>query len=511
LDLTKERRFSVLRIIADRSFVPAFENWGPAYFSLSLGSYSRPNGRQIISVQSIPCLPNIEGLEGKGTDQSDRPVHTQADSIGPMKETGPPGVKPMKRKSLRVAYFTSHPASVASGSEILMYETARALIARGHDARVYVMNGRMDKAPPFFAKQIPTFPLERLAERVLRRLTGLNDLFFPSTALLRFHPWIASSDLWHFHNLHGHYLSIPLLSLWGRTKRVVVSPVDQFLMTGHCPYPSGCERYRQGCGSCPRLNDQWPGISRDTTHILWQIKRFFHRFSGANLFFHTHALAGSYQGVFVNRSYPVIPYGVDIQTYRPIPRPDCAGRLGVKLDSHFVAGLFHSHIFDPRKGILPLIKKLGDLTEAIPERFQLLVVGRGSETVKGKVPSSLSVTALPFLRYPHELANALNLCDVLLYPTQSENLSLTCLAALACGVPVISYDVGGQGEAVKNGVNGFLLPPNDEEGLITSLLKMIRDPSLHQRLSEEARRAAETYFNFEHYIDHLIEYYYELF
>jgi len=499
VNLKEEKRFSVLRITADRAFIPALENWGPAYFYLSLGSYPQPKGKQIVSVQSIPCLPNTDDLKARETDE-----------INEVKGASS-AAKSVKRRPLKVSYFTSHPASVASGSEILMYETAKALIARGHDARVYVMNARMDKDPPFFAKQIPTFPLEQLAEHVLRRLTGLNDLFSPSTALLRFQPWIASSDIWHFHNLHGHYLSIPVLGLLSWTKRVVISPVDQFLLTGHCPYPSGCEQYRDGCGLCPRLNDRWPGISRNTTDILWRIKRLFHRFSRVNLFFHTHALANSYQTVFANDPpYPVIPYGVDIHSYRPIPRLDCAHRLGVKLDSRFVAGFFHSHVSDPRKGIPSVIKKLGDLAKEIPERFELLVVGRGSEAVKDVVAPPLSATALPFLKHPYELANALNLCDVLLYPTQSENLSLTCLSALACGVPVISYDVGGQGEAVRDGVNGFLLPLNDEEGMAAALLKMMRDPDLRQRLSEGARRFAETFFDFDRYINDLIEYYYEL-
>jgi glycosyltransferase involved in cell wall biosynthesis len=245
--------------------------------------------------------------------------------------------------------------------------------------------------------------------------------------------------------------------------------------------------------------------------MLWSIKRLFLRFSRTHLFFHTNALAAHYQSCFgTHRSSRIIHYGVDIYCNRPMARIACAQQLSVKISSRFVIGLLHSYVGEQRKGILQIIKRLDDLAKQIPEKFELLVVGRGSETAKGIVSSALPVTTLPFLKHPHELANALNLCDVLLYPTQAENLSLTCLCALACGVPVISYDVGGQGEAVRNGVNGFLLPPNDEEGVLTALLKMIRDPALHQRLSGEARRTAETSFNFERYIDELIEYYYDL-
>ena len=496
LPLNGKERFSVLRITADRAFVPALENFGPAYFNLSIGSYPKPQGKQVISVQSIPCLPEVKCF--------DKPKEVATAKTAPSS-------KPTKEKQLRIAFFTSHPASVASGSERLMYDTAKALIARGHDARVYTMNAGMEKNPPFFARQIPVFPLERRVERRFSSLTGLNDCLFPSTALMRFHPWIGTADLWHFHNLHGHYLSIPLLAAMSWTKPVIVSPVDQFLLTGHCPYPLDCERYLQRCGACPRLNERFPGISKEATRALWYIKRLFLRFSKAKMFFHTESLAGEYKKVLaIDPSPEVIHYGVDTYCFRPAPRDDCASRLGVAASTRFAVGLFHSYVSDPRKGILPVIEKLGALAAEKPDSFELLVVGHGSEQVVKMVPPELPVKVLPFLRHAHELADALNLCDVLLYPTQAENLSLTCLCALACGVPVISYDVGGQSEAVIDGVNGFLVQLNDSDAISSNLLTLAGNPSLHQKLCEGARRSAEERFDFDRYIDHLIDHYHSI-
>jgi glycosyltransferase involved in cell wall biosynthesis len=201
---------------------------------------------------------------------------------------------------------------------------------------------------------------------------------------------------------------------------------------------------------------------------------------------------------------------VDTGCFRPVARSECGYRLGVNPPSRFVAGLFHSYISDPRKGILPIVEKLGALAKQKPGHFELLVVGHNSNEVLNKVPPELPVKVLPFLKHSHELADALNLCDVLLYPTQSENLSLTCLCALACGVPVISYDVGGQGEAVVNGLNGFLVPLNDSDGMSETLQNLIQDSSLRQRLSEGARRLAKERFDFDRYIDQLVEYYNDL-
>ena len=51
-------------------------------------------------------------------------------------------------------------------------------------------------------------------------------------------------------------------------------------------------------------------------------------------------------------------------------------------------------------------------------------------------------------------------------PKWNEAYGNVIVEAMACGVPVIAYDLGGPGELIENGFNGFLVKPNDIEGLI---------------------------------------------
>ncbi|HJU55861.1 MAG TPA: hypothetical protein VJ715_14855, partial [Pyrinomonadaceae bacterium] len=106
-------------------------------------------------------------------------------------------VSPSARE-LRVAFFNA--SDRGSGAEALISKTIEGLRARGVDARLFAMN-RMTEAEYVYA--FPRLPGERRAEQVLRRVTGWNDYFFPSTRLLTRRPWIREADLWHFHNLHG--------------------------------------------------------------------------------------------------------------------------------------------------------------------------------------------------------------------------------------------------------------------------------------------------------------------
>ena len=404
--------------------------------------------------------------------------------------------------TLRVAFFNYSDQS--SGAEALIDLTVRRLISHGVDARLYVMD-RFTSRP--YVHSIPHFFAERRLEYLFRRATGQNNYLFPSTLLLNRRDWIKDADIWHFHNLHGHFASIPVLSKLSWKKRIVLSPVDQFLATGYCTYALGCERFREACGECPQLDLPYPGLTRDTTSRLLAMKKTAVANSNFFLLLHTKYLANFYASTFVGtRPIEQIYYGVDTNTFHPMPR-EVQKDLGLSLTDRFTVGLLHSDIIDRRKGLLPLIVALRLLAERMPHRLRLLVIGRSSERALALATENLEVATLPFLKDDTSLAKALNACDVLLYPTRDDNLSLTCLNALACSVPVISSRVGGQPEAIRDGVNGFLCEPDRLDGFVERVAQLTSDADLRKRLAHEARQIAVAEFDIEIYINHLIAYY----
>jgi len=408
------------------------------------------------------------------------------------------------RRPLRIAFFNL--MEQASGAEQLTRETVEGLNARGHDARLYVKI--RSKLPRPYVRKIPYFRGEENLENWLRRRTGWNDYFFPSTWRMTRDPWVKGADIWHFHNLHGHFLSIPAISWHSLRRPIVLSPVDEFLTTGFCPYSLGCERFRSGCGSCPQIDLPYPGISRDATHRLWKMKRRALGRGRFNYVLHTDYLFNHFRSTLglqdnIERLY----YGVNLAVNKPMPRAQCAGERGLKVSGRLVVGLFHSDIMEARKGLLPLLDGLQQLAKTSPGKLEVLVVGRGSEKAKLRETPDLPVQFLPFLRSEHELAQALNLCDVLLYPTRADNLSLTCLCSLACGVPVISSAVGGQVEAVHDNQNGFLTPVGDNDAILNKVRTLLENPQLKQAMSARARQSAIEKFDIGVYVDRLIEYY----
>jgi glycosyltransferase involved in cell wall biosynthesis len=64
------------------------------------------------------------------------------------------------------------------------------------------------------------------------------------------------------------------------------------------------------------------------------------------------------------------------------------------------------------------------------------------------------------------------------------------LEALASGVPVVAFAIGGIPEIVHDGVNGFLCPPGDVSAMARGLQRLIDDRTLLATMKEAARRYA---------------------
>jgi glycosyltransferase involved in cell wall biosynthesis len=79
------------------------------------------------------------------------------------------------------------------------------------------------------------------------------------------------------------------------------------------------------------------------------------------------------------------------------------------------------------------------------------------------------------------------------------------LEAMACGVPVITTGISGIPEAVSDGINGLLIPPEDPKALAEALLRVSRDQNLASHLSVEARNTVERRFNAEKFADRMAE------
>jgi glycosyltransferase involved in cell wall biosynthesis len=85
--------------------------------------------------------------------------------------------------------------------------------------------------------------------------------------------------------------------------------------------------------------------------------------------------------------------------------------------------------------------------------------------------------------------------DVFVLPSRSEGFSNAILEAMACSLPVIATDVGGNAEAVLDGVNGYIVPPEDPVALAQRIGQLVGDPEVARRMGAAGRVRAEEKFS----------------
>ncbi|MGA2604906.1 MAG: glycosyltransferase family 4 protein [Verrucomicrobiia bacterium] len=96
--------------------------------------------------------------------------------------------------------------------------------------------------------------------------------------------------------------------------------------------------------------------------------------------------------------------------------------------------------------------------------------------------------------------------DTLVFPTYyyMESHPLVVVEALGAGLPVISTRWAAIPEMIEDGVNGLLAKPRDADDLADKTLRVIRDPSLREKMSRANRQRFEEFFTHQHYGDRMI-------
>ncbi len=78
--------------------------------------------------------------------------------------------------------------------------------------------------------------------------------------------------------------------------------------------------------------------------------------------------------------------------------------------------------------------------------------------------------------------------DCFVLPSLAEGISNTILEAMACGLPVIATDVGGNADLVIDGVTGLIVPAGDVDAIAHSLVRLARSPELAQKMGRAGRQ-----------------------
>jgi glycosyltransferase involved in cell wall biosynthesis len=87
--------------------------------------------------------------------------------------------------------------------------------------------------------------------------------------------------------------------------------------------------------------------------------------------------------------------------------------------------------------------------------------------------------------------------DIFVLPSRSEGFSNAIVEAMAASLPVVATNVGGNAEAVEDGVTGFIVPSDDPSALCTAIIRLISNPSQAKAMGEAGRNLVMEKFTTE--------------
>ncbi len=373
------------------------------------------------------------------------------------------------------ASYRLHAALRATGIE----STMLTLISSTDDPDVHLASGGA-------ARRRVRAVLGTKAESLLRKCANPRPGTVWTTGLigsqtLTSHPEVVRADALMLYWLGaGFASSVEIGNILRLGKPVVWRLSDMWAFTGGCHYSSGCQGYRNRCGNCPQL-----GSSRgtDLSRLAWWVKRLAWRSQNLTIVCPSTWMAERVRSSSLLRSNPVrvIHTGVDVSVYRPTDRMQARQLLGLPRNARIVLAGADGLRASPRKGLPYLVEALERCRPAVPD-VHLVLFGTSSAPKSG-----IATTALGNIRDERLLALVYGAADVFAYSGLEDNLPNTVLEAMACGLPVVAFDIGGVRDAIRHGDTGLLCIHGDV-GTFSSLLgEVLLDEQERRVMGSNAR------------------------
>lgn len=298
-------------------------------------------------------------------------------------------------------------------------------------------------------------------------------------------------DIIQLHNIHDHFLNYKILFKYlnNTNIKIVWTFHDCWAFTGHCYHfvQQNCTKWKTECNRCITRNRF---IDRSRENFLLK-KSLFTTNNNLTVVSCSEWMANLVRNSFLkDKHIRIIHNGVDINKFRIMPE------IKQKNEKFHIIAI--SNIWLPYKGIYDIFK----LREMLTDEYEITIVGLSNDQMK-KLP--LGIHGIQRINDIEDLVKLYNESDVLINPTYADTFPTVNLEALACGIPIITYDTGGSPESVDK-KTGVVI----EQGNIEALANAIRQMKVSPLSSENCRKRAEEYFDKDKCFEKYMKLYEEL-
>lgn len=323
----------------------------------------------------------------------------------------------------------------------------KELERRGHQSPIFVGRKYSNDSDILILNDMLSF-----FGKVRRKLAYwlANDMdVFSSDHILKTEQF-KKADIIHCHNLHSNYFNLATLKKMARLKPVIWTFHDMWPITSHCGHAFNGKIKNSGFFACPSL-DIPPAIAWHNEKYLENKKSKIYMNSNFHIVTPSKWLADKVsQSILKNKPLSIIYNGIDTNIFKPL-RPDLnklRSGLNLPLDKRIILVVAKGGASNPWKG--------GNYAQEVIKAFKsdsrTFFVDLGGDISK----NNTRLKAVNYVTDQSTLAKYYSAADMLLYPSIADNCPMVVLEAMACGLPIVSFNTGGIPELVEHKINGYI-------------------------------------------------------
>ena len=345
---------------------------------------------------------------------------------------------------------------------VIAVEIADLLKQNGHECYIAYGQGTTTYADSF---KIGTTLENKMHGLFYSRIKGLQG-YGTICGTKRLIRWIKQihPDIIHLHNLHGNYLSFPLLFEYLEESKIPVvwSLFDCWAITGKCTHftESGCRKWETQCEECPQLHTSGAvTYFFDRTRKMYNDKRrLFAALPSLDVIVCSNWLKSEVQRSYLQkRPVHMIYNWIDSSKFGPIEDKELWRKYGLDPDKKILVSVSAFWTSNSNR-----FTDAVQLANILPADYQLVIVGQKQGI---EIPSN--IVHIPFVAGTSELSKLYSYALAFVGFSVEDTFGKVFAEAMLCGTPCIVFNSTACPEVV--GDVGYVVEPHDAQGMLSAV------------------------------------------
>jgi len=304
-------------------------------------------------------------------------------------------------------------------------------------------------------------------------------------------------DIISMHNIHGGYFKTSLIKELSKYAPIVWTLHDMWAFTANAAYTLGDESWKS-LKAGPNEKKYFPQIGINTGSWLLKSKKQIYENSNLTIVCPSKWLYGlaKQSPVFSNNPIHSIANGIDLDLFKPYHKDKVRNEFNIPIDAKvisFVAEKIYQSQFKGGKNLISILK---GINENAIEKIHVIMIGQGSHLELLNL-TNLVIHSTGYVNSDELISKYLSASDIFIFPTLADNLPNTLIEACACGVPCVTFDIGGCGEIVENDFNGLLIEPFDVQKFVDKTLSLLGNSEKEKVFSQNCLKKVTTEYSIQ--------------